>query len=767
MNRKLDFPLHGSSVNIVKQCGGALSDIIDSKFGCVVTFSGVDVEAGADAAGWRKPAAIAPKKRCEYMLHGGVKVSVWKADLTFFPADAVVNPANEHLNHCGGLAQALSDAGGPKIQKESDDYIKKNGSLKTGEAVALNAGDLPNKMIIHAVGPDLSYSPSYELKKAKSLLEKAIWSIFFQAKEHQLANVAIPAISSGLFHFPLPDCADTIVSTVKCIYDKYSHQRNLPKEIFLVNNDEPTVREMERACRQKLDPHQHMSYSQAASSSTRGASRTSPPSVQIGNVLLTLKKDKIEDQKTDVIVNTASPCRNLSIGQISTAISQKAGGDIQKEVKRANMKGHIICTKSYKLPCREVYHTFCTDKSGAAAQQILYSSVCDCLWTAAANHHKSIAFPAIGTGALRFSKSESAMIMLKAVAKFAQNTQEKMEVFFVIFPSDHETFQAFESQMALFQQGASNHNIKPASLGPPEELPVSRASNPQISLHGPSEESVREAEKWLSVLLNKSSRNVKISNNFLLHFGEQDHLNLSLLTENGVSIEEFFTQGHACVEIDGRSTEDVVLAALQVEEMLCKIQKQFLSEEKQELQLLSDMKVSSDRQTEDLRLPKFTEEKRAFKSQGLWVQKVDEVKNPALEILFDLKKLQLGSSKTERMFQRIPAQFCDMIRHVGFYAEFAPPEDPKYGEGIYFAHTVEKALKLWKENNEEYLYFVEAEVLKGSSVPGKPGLILPPPVGTDPNVLYDSVSGGPDVSVVFSGYQALPKYIFICKMSRV
>lgn len=90
--------------------------------------------------------------------------------------------------------------------------------------------------------------------------------------------------------------------------------------------------------------------------------------------------------------------------------------------------------------------------------------------------------------------------------------------------------------------------------------------------------------------------------------------------------------------------------------------------------------------------------------------------------------------------------------------------DAAYGEGIYFAGGLKVAMEVWKEKNEEYLYFVEADVLTGTSIPGHRDLYLPPYKvgGTDPT-LYDSVSGVPDVSVIFSGYQALPKYIITCK----
>lgn len=90
--------------------------------------------------------------------------------------------------------------------------------------------------------------------------------------------------------------------------------------------------------------------------------------------------------------------------------------------------------------------------------------------------------------------------------------------------------------------------------------------------------------------------------------------------------------------------------------------------------------------------------------------------------------------------------------------------DPRYGEGIYFTGSVQSAMELWRDmENEEYLYFVEAQVLTGKSTPGKPEFIVPPAVGDDPAILYDSLSGGSDIAVIFSGRQALPTYIIICK----
>lgn len=293
MASKLDIPLHGSSVKIVSRCGDALSDILQSKFGCVATFDGV--ERGPGIAQQKKPTVV-PEKRFATVLRSGVKVSVWKADLTDFCVDAVVNAANSGLQHCGGLALALSYAGGPKIQKESDDYIKKYGNLKTGDAIVSDPWLLPCKKIIHAVGPQLSKNASIsEVTSAKPLLEKTITSILKRVKETRLQSVAIPAISSGLFNYPLQDCANTIVTTINHTYE-YFKQGHFPQEIMLVNHDEPTVKEMERACRQILGPSAPISYSQAVTSQNRGNGKTSTTSVQLGSVNLTLKWGNIEEQ---------------------------------------------------------------------------------------------------------------------------------------------------------------------------------------------------------------------------------------------------------------------------------------------------------------------------------------------------------------------------------------------------------------------------------------------------------------------------------------
>ena len=116
------------------------------------------------------------------------------------PADAIVNAANGHLAHGGGVAGIISRAAGPELQAESDRIVR-NGPLATGSAAVTTAGRLPFKGVIHAVGP--RYGEGDEEAK----LVKALSSAFSLGKDRGWETVSFPAVSSGIFAVPLDICA--------------------------------------------------------------------------------------------------------------------------------------------------------------------------------------------------------------------------------------------------------------------------------------------------------------------------------------------------------------------------------------------------------------------------------------------------------------------------------------------------------------------------------------------------------------------------------
>lgn len=97
--------------------------------------------------------------------------------------------------------------------------------------------------------------------------------------------------------------------------------------------------------------------------------------VLVANRMLSFPCTNYVFSQTDVIVNTASGQRDLKIGEISKALLQRAGYGIQQEIYNAPQTGHVIITKAYKLQCKQVYHTFCTEKCKDPAKQILAQKV--------------------------------------------------------------------------------------------------------------------------------------------------------------------------------------------------------------------------------------------------------------------------------------------------------------------------------------------------------------------------------------------------------
>jgi len=134
---------------------------------------------------------------------------VVRGNLLEEPVDAIVNAANGHLAHGGGVAGIISRAAGPSLQEESDRLVAARGPFPTGAAVATGAGKLPFKGVIHAVGP--RYGEGDEEKK----LAQALTAAFACAEEHGWTSVAFPAVSAGIFAVPLDICARAYVAAAR------------------------------------------------------------------------------------------------------------------------------------------------------------------------------------------------------------------------------------------------------------------------------------------------------------------------------------------------------------------------------------------------------------------------------------------------------------------------------------------------------------------------------------------------------------------------
>jgi O-acetyl-ADP-ribose deacetylase len=140
---------------------------------------------------------------------GGRVFEVVVGDLLKEPVDAIVNAANGHLAHGGGVAAAIARAAGPALEEEGDRIVAERGPLEAGEAVVTTAGRLPFRGVIHAVGPH--QGTGHEEDRLVEALEAA----FGRAEERGWTSVAFPAVSSGIFAVPHDVCARAYVRAVR------------------------------------------------------------------------------------------------------------------------------------------------------------------------------------------------------------------------------------------------------------------------------------------------------------------------------------------------------------------------------------------------------------------------------------------------------------------------------------------------------------------------------------------------------------------------
>ena len=148
----------------------------------------------------------------EHLLPNNKIFQIVQGDITAEKVDAIVNAANNQLQHGGGVAWTISRRGGDIIQRESREWIQESGEVSHTQPAYTSAGDLPCRYVIHAVGP--IWGDGDEDAK----LADAITGSLRVASDLGLASVSLPAISTGIFGFPKERAAKIIFSFVESYF---------------------------------------------------------------------------------------------------------------------------------------------------------------------------------------------------------------------------------------------------------------------------------------------------------------------------------------------------------------------------------------------------------------------------------------------------------------------------------------------------------------------------------------------------------------------
>jgi O-acetyl-ADP-ribose deacetylase (regulator of RNase III) len=153
----------------------------------------------------------------------GAQFQLVQGDITLEAVDAIVNAANRHLQHGGGVAGVIVRRGGAVIQQESDAWVQKYGPISSSAPAYTSAGQLPCRYVLHAVGPIWGEGD----EDAK--LSKAVRASLQLAGQLNLVSISMPAISTGIFGFPIERAAKIIFKTI---------------EAFLVGQSQTSLRQV-------------------------------------------------------------------------------------------------------------------------------------------------------------------------------------------------------------------------------------------------------------------------------------------------------------------------------------------------------------------------------------------------------------------------------------------------------------------------------------------------------------------------------------------
>src|SRR2546422_2613564 len=148
--------------------------------------------------------------RCSRDWSSDVCSSDLRGDITKYSSDAIVNAANSELLPGGGVCGAIHRAGGPAIAEECRRIRSERGPVPPGQAVATTAGRLPAKYVIHAVGPIWQGGDRGEAGVLSSCYRESMRT----ADELELHSIAFPAISTGIFGYPVEQAASVAIPSL-------------------------------------------------------------------------------------------------------------------------------------------------------------------------------------------------------------------------------------------------------------------------------------------------------------------------------------------------------------------------------------------------------------------------------------------------------------------------------------------------------------------------------------------------------------------------
>lgn len=176
----------------------------------------------------------------EWAFHGK-RIRLVQGNIALLACEAIVNPANTSLVLGGGVAGAIKKMGGPSIQEECDRLAP----IKTGQAVVTGGGNLKARYVIHAAGP-----VNGEGDEERKLVGATRNSLKI-ARGKKIREIAFPAISTGIFGFPLQKCSEIMIREAA----EFLKANDDPRDVIFCLYDDEAMAVFERTLSLALAEH--------------------------------------------------------------------------------------------------------------------------------------------------------------------------------------------------------------------------------------------------------------------------------------------------------------------------------------------------------------------------------------------------------------------------------------------------------------------------------------------------------------------------------
>ncbi|CAM9393115.1 unnamed protein product [Lampetra fluviatilis] len=432
------------------------------------------------------------------------RVSLVMGNLEDQDTDVIVNTTSAQMNlNCGAVSSALSRKAGPALQAAVNK--KKESTEISGDIVDTETTNcrLCCKNVYHiSLGKN---SP-----KSLANLEKVVMDCLKLADASQHQSISLPALGTGILGYPPKDVADIVIdAAIQFSKDYPDSTLKLIRVVLFPSNDS-----IGSAFKEKI---QHLQ------SGNVGYNYYKCYICSHDNKRISLLLGKIEDQNTDVIVNTTSVKMKLNVGNVSSALHYKAGPALQASVNRE--KGSIVNhgdivnteTTNCNLSCKRVFHVSLVSCSSTEWCPKLKRVVMDCLRLADQFKHQSISLPAMGTGNLSYPAQRVAAMMVGAAIQYyndCPNSTLKL-IQFVLLPSDNSTISEFQKEMQHPSQPLTDPDVV---LEMPEKWePMGEEHLKLILLNETSQEYQDVKKNIMETLLNKTIISIKRIQNWRLY----------------------------------------------------------------------------------------------------------------------------------------------------------------------------------------------------------------------------------------------------------